>query len=60
MSDNISFAQARALLLEGVAEAEGDSLSTVLVAYRTDPEFKRRIDIGALSVSSTPASKAIN
>jgi hypothetical protein len=53
----LTFNEARALLLEGVAEAEGDSLSLVLVAYRNDPEFKRRIDIGAMAASSTPASK---
>jgi hypothetical protein len=54
--DPPSFDKARALLLEGVAEAEGDSLLSVVRAYREDAEFKRRIDIGARAISSSPAS----
>ena len=49
---SFSFNQARALLLEGVAEAEGDSLLSVVRAYREDAEFRRRIGARAISCSS--------
>jgi hypothetical protein len=54
MSDYISFAQARALLLQAMSEEYEVKLSTVQSRYQRDPAFKRQVDDLAAQVAVTP------
>jgi hypothetical protein len=50
----------RHVLLEALAEQDGLTIWDVLDAYHHIPEFKRRIDIAALSLSCAPVSQSIH
>jgi hypothetical protein len=59
MSDYISFAHARAMLM--LAMAIGVRLSTVESRYRRDPAFKSQVDEVATQVAvAPPESKSIH
>ena len=57
----ISFENARALLMQAMAEEFGVRLSTVESRYRRDPAFKSHIDEVATQVAvAPPDSKSIH
>jgi hypothetical protein len=59
MTADITFNEARHELLEAVAEDMETSLLTIVREYNHNDEFKRRIDMAALNISS-PTSNSIH
>jgi hypothetical protein len=59
MDPDVTFNDARAGLLETMAEEMGESLLTMVREYNRNPEFKRRIDVAALSMSG-PTNNTIH
>jgi hypothetical protein len=59
MDPQVTFNEARHGLLEALANEEGWSLLLAVQAYNTNTEFRRRIDIAALSLCC-PSSETIH
>ena len=59
MDPEVTFSDARHGLLAALAQEEGVTLLTAVQEYNRNYEFKRRIDLAALQLSS-PTSQAIH